>query len=103
MLNGSLDLDQRDVPLHGKSWPEARQGGSAMRDKIDDLLPTAREIQKQTALKEAEKAEQYARWNGLRNLEGSVEARSVMSSRSQRVTDEISIRVRSSIERAGLR
>jgi dipeptidyl aminopeptidase/acylaminoacyl peptidase len=49
------------------------------------------------------KAEQYARWNSLRNLEGSVEARSVMSNQSQRVSDEISIRVRSSIERAGLR
>ena len=32
-----------------------------MPEKIDDLLPTAREIQKQTALHEAEKAEQYAR------------------------------------------
>ena len=32
-----------------------------MPDKIDELLPTAREIQKQAALQEAEKAEQYAR------------------------------------------
>ena len=32
-----------------------------MADKIDDLLPTAKEIQKQTAFKEAEKAEQQAR------------------------------------------
>jgi hypothetical protein len=32
-----------------------------MRDEIDDLLPTAREIQRQTALQEAEKAEQYTR------------------------------------------
>ena len=29
--------------------------------KIDDLLPSAKEIQKQAALKEAEKAEQYAK------------------------------------------
>jgi hypothetical protein len=35
--------------------------GSAMPEKIDDLLPTAREIQKQAALREAEKAEQDAR------------------------------------------
>jgi hypothetical protein len=35
--------------------------GSAMPEKIDDLLPTARDIQKQAALKEAEKAEQSAR------------------------------------------
>ena len=32
-----------------------------MPEKIDELLPTAREIQKQAALQEAEKAEQYAR------------------------------------------
>src|SRR5580765_6088342 len=35
--------------------------GSAMSKTIDDLLPTAGEIQKQTALHEAEKADQYAR------------------------------------------
>jgi hypothetical protein len=35
--------------------------GYAMSEKIDDLLPTAKEIQKQTALKAAEKAEQYTR------------------------------------------
>jgi hypothetical protein len=32
-----------------------------MPEKIDDLLPTAKEIQKQAALKEAEKADQDAR------------------------------------------
>ncbi|MDH2384991.1 hypothetical protein [Bradyrhizobium sp. CER78] len=32
-----------------------------MPDKIDDLIPNAREIQKEVALKEAEKAEEYAR------------------------------------------
>ena len=32
-----------------------------MAEKIDDLLPTAKEIQKQAALKEAEKAEQDPR------------------------------------------
>jgi hypothetical protein len=32
-----------------------------MPEKIDDLLPTAKEIQKQAALKEAEKADQHAR------------------------------------------
>jgi len=35
--------------------------GSSMPEKIDELLPTAREIQKQAALQEAEKAEQFAR------------------------------------------
>jgi hypothetical protein len=37
------------------------EGGSAMPQKIDDLIPRAKEIQKQAALKEAEKADQYAR------------------------------------------
>ena len=32
-----------------------------MPEKIDDLLPTAKEFQKQAALKEAEKADQHAR------------------------------------------
>ena len=32
-----------------------------MPEKIDDLIPSAKDIQKQTALHEAEKAEQYAR------------------------------------------
>jgi hypothetical protein len=32
-----------------------------MSEKIDDLLPTAKEIQKQAAIKEAEKADQLAR------------------------------------------
>ena len=32
-----------------------------MPEKIDDLIPTAKEIQKQAAIKEAEKAEQDAR------------------------------------------
>src|ERR1700742_5241424 len=35
-------------------------GGAAMPVKIDDLLPTATEIKKQAALKDAEKAEQHA-------------------------------------------
>jgi hypothetical protein len=39
-----------------------------MSEKIDDLLPTAKEIQRLTALQAAEKAEQYAR------LQATVEA-----------------------------
>jgi hypothetical protein len=44
-------------------WAErsvAHQEGAAMPVNIDDLLPTAKEIQKQAALKEAEKTEQHA-------------------------------------------
>ena len=32
-----------------------------MSEKIEDLLPSAKDIQKQAALKEAEKADQHAR------------------------------------------
>jgi hypothetical protein len=38
----------------------ANREGAVMPVKIDDLLPTAQEIQKQAAIKEAEKADQYA-------------------------------------------
>jgi hypothetical protein len=38
----------------------AHQEGAAMPVNIDDLLPTAKEIQKQAAIKEAKKAEQTA-------------------------------------------
>jgi hypothetical protein len=33
-----------------------------MRENIDDLIPTAREIQRQAAIKEAEKAEEHLRY-----------------------------------------
>jgi hypothetical protein len=40
-----------------------------MSEKIDDLLPTAREIQRRTAIKAAEKAEQYARQQATADAE----------------------------------
>jgi hypothetical protein len=40
-----------------------------MSENIDDLLPTAREIQRQAALKEAEKAEQHARASAAADTE----------------------------------
>jgi hypothetical protein len=40
-----------------------------MLEKIDDLLPTAKEIQRQAALQAAEKAEQYARLQATINAE----------------------------------
>ena len=36
----------------------AKKEGPAMPQNIDDLLPTAKEIQKQAAIKEAEKADE---------------------------------------------
>jgi hypothetical protein len=60
-----LDLDQRAAGRRGRNlmggkgqW--AHQEGAAMPVNIDDLLPTAKEIQKQAAIKEAKKAEQTA-------------------------------------------
>src|SRR6478735_6416061 len=39
----------------------ASRRGAAMTPNIDDLLPTAKEIQKQAAIKEAEKADEHVR------------------------------------------
>ena len=41
-----------------------------MPDKIDELLPTAKEIQRQSALEAAEKAEQYARLQAAAEADG---------------------------------
>jgi hypothetical protein len=57
-----LDLNQTSrisSPLAFHDEPQA--GKIAMSEKIDDLLPTAKEIQRQAALKEAEKADEIAR------------------------------------------
>jgi hypothetical protein len=48
-------------PLAGNPGETVIQEGSAMPEKIDDLIPTAKEIQKQAALKETEKGDQAAR------------------------------------------
>jgi len=40
-----------------------------MPDSIDDLIPNAKQIQKEAALKEAEKAEEYARLAAAVELE----------------------------------
>jgi hypothetical protein len=60
-----LDLDQ-GVPRNGGpnlGTPKRHTiiSGEACMAKIDDLIPNAKEIQKQAALKEAEKAEQHAK------------------------------------------
>ena len=61
---GALDLDQRgDFAAAASCQPGETviEEGSAMPEKIDDLIPTAREIQKRAAIKEAEKADEDAR------------------------------------------
>jgi hypothetical protein len=61
-----LDLDQSRASSRGRSfkgqdgeWPKRQ--GAAMPNKIDELLPTAKEIQRQAAIQEAEKADQHVR------------------------------------------
>jgi hypothetical protein len=48
--------------------------GSAMPEQIDDLIPIAKEIQKQAAIKEAEKADQDARRLAAGNSSGDLSA-----------------------------
>jgi uncharacterized protein (DUF1778 family) len=60
----AIDLDQRGDSAAAASCQPGKtvnEEGSAMPEKIDDLIPTAREIQKQAAIKEAEKADEDAR------------------------------------------
>jgi hypothetical protein len=60
---GALDLDQGADPATAfslRSAETAIEEGSAMSEKIDDLIPTAKEVQRQAAIKEAEKADEYA-------------------------------------------
>jgi uncharacterized protein (DUF1778 family) len=64
LAHPELDLDQRASSRQSRSLAgrmvKSPSGGAAMPVKIDDLLPTATEIKKQAALKDAEKAEQHA-------------------------------------------
>jgi hypothetical protein len=60
----AIDLDQRGDSATAASCQPGEtviEEGSAMPEKIDDLIPTAREIQKQAAIKEAEKADEDTR------------------------------------------
>jgi hypothetical protein len=60
----TLDLDQsgsRARNPSGNPGETVIEEGSAMSEKIDDLIPQAREIQRQAAIKEAEKADQDVR------------------------------------------
>jgi hypothetical protein len=57
-----LDLNQNFADSAALAFPaHLIQGIAAMAEKIDDLLPTAKEIQKQAALKEAQKADETAK------------------------------------------
>jgi hypothetical protein len=61
----ALDLDQRDQfqpspSIEGWYRRMVKEEGPAMPVNIDDLLPTAWEMQRQAAINDAEKAERYA-------------------------------------------
>jgi len=61
----ALDLDQREwfppgPSIDAKARRMVNEEGPAMPVNIDDLLPPAKEIQRQAAINDAEKAERYA-------------------------------------------
>src|SRR5438105_15873663 len=72
-----------------------------MPEKIDDLLPTAREIQKQAALKEAEKADQDAR----RLVAAEAEKRALIErlSKPSGLTEEEKIQLASTVIQRAVR
>ena len=72
-----------------------------MAENIDDLLPTAKEIQKQAAIKEAEKADQY-----LRNVAAAeAEKRALIEklSKPSGLTEEQKIKLASSVIQRAVR
>src|SRR5436305_9541935 len=76
-------------------------GGLAMPETIDNLLPTAREIQKQAALKEAEKADQDAR----RLVAAEAEKRALIErlSKPSGLTEEEKIQLASTVIQRAVR
>src|SRR5436305_8799546 len=76
-------------------------GGLAMPETIDNLLPTAREIQKQAALKEAEKADQDAR----RLVAAEAEKRALIErlSKPSGLTEEEKIQLASAVIQRAVR
>src|SRR5437763_16988627 len=72
-----------------------------MPEKIDDLIPTAKEIQKQAALKEAEKADQDAR----RLVAAEAEKRALIErlSKPSGLTEEEKIQLASTVIQRAVR
>jgi hypothetical protein len=60
-LPGLIWIKPLRAPASQTDRDDPHSGSSAMPNKIDDLLPTAKQIQIQAALKEAEKADEFAR------------------------------------------
>jgi hypothetical protein len=75
--------------------------GSARPDKIDDLLPTAKEAQKQIAIKEAEKADQYTR--ALAAAEGEKRALIEKLSKPSGLTEDEKVKLASTVIQRAVR
>src|SRR3954454_1530926 len=72
-----------------------------MPQKIDDLIPRVKEIQKQAALKEAEKADQYAR--GLAAAEAEKRALIEKLSKPSGLSEEEKVQLASTIIQRAVR
>jgi hypothetical protein len=72
-----------------------------MPEKIDDLLPTAKEAQKQIAIKEAEKADQYTR--ALAVAEGEKRALIEKLSKPSGLTEDEKVKLASTVIQRAVR
>jgi len=72
-----------------------------MPEKIDDLLPTAKEAQKQIAIKEAEKADQYTR--ALAAAEAEKRALIEKLSKPSGLTEDEKVKLASSVIQRAVR
>jgi|SRR4051812_24479213 hypothetical protein len=72
-----------------------------MSQKLEDLIPQAKEIQKQAALKEAEKADQYAR--GLAAAEAEKRALIEKLSKPSGLSEEDKIKLASNVIQRAVR
>jgi hypothetical protein len=72
-----------------------------MSQKLEDLIPQAKEIQKQAALKEAEKADQYAR--GLAAAEAEKRALVEKLSKPSGLSEEDKIKLASNVIQRAVR
>jgi hypothetical protein len=100
----ALDLDQRGDSAAAASCQPGEtviEEGSAMPEKIDDLIPTAREIQKQAAIKEAEKADGDAR----RLAAGEAEKRALIErlSKPSGLSEDEKVRLASTVIQRAVR
>ena len=72
-----------------------------MLEKIDDLLPTAKEAQKQIAIKEAEKADQYTR--ALAAADGEKRALIEKLSKPSGLTEDEKVKLASTVIQRAVR